>query len=42
MLRKIAKLHAAQNDLKADMAEEIDRVDKMLIAPLSEAKVGSL
>lgn len=39
VLRKVAKLHAAQNDLKTDMTEEIERVDKMLVERLSEAKV---
>ncbi|PWW74133.1 hypothetical protein C7212DRAFT_284285 [Tuber magnatum] len=40
VLRKVARLHAAQNDLKADMMEEIERVDKMLVERLSEAKAA--
>jgi len=40
VLRKVAKLHAAQNDLKTDMTEEIERVDKMLVERLSEAKAA--
>ncbi|RPB05255.1 hypothetical protein L873DRAFT_1663772 [Choiromyces venosus 120613-1] len=40
VLRKVAKLHATQNDLKTDIMEELDRVDKMLLERLSEAKAA--
>lgn len=39
-LRRVAKLHASQNDLRADMIEEVDKVDRMLIERLSEVKVS--
>lgn len=39
-LRRVAKLHAAQNDLRADMIEEVDKVDRLLIERLSEVKVS--
>lgn len=39
-LRRVAKLHAAQNDLKTDMMEEIEKVDRLLVERLTEAKVS--
>lgn len=39
-LRRVAKLHATQNDLRSDMIEEVEKVDRMLIERLSEAKVS--
>lgn len=39
ILRRVAKLHAAQNDLRADMIEEVEKVDRMLIERLGEVKV---
>lgn len=39
-LRRVAKLHAVQNDLRADMIEEVEKVDRMLIERLSEVKVS--
>lgn len=41
ILRRVAKLHAAQNDLKSDMMEEVEKVDRLLVERLTEAKVGS-
>lgn len=38
-LRRVATLHAAQNDLKADMMDEIEKVDRLLVERLGEAKV---
>lgn len=40
ILRRVAKLHATQNDLRADMIEEVEKVDRMLIERLSEVKVS--
>ncbi|RPB10464.1 hypothetical protein P167DRAFT_509402 [Morchella conica CCBAS932] len=39
-LRRVATLHAAQNDLKADMLDEIEKVDRLLVERLGEAKAA--
>lgn len=39
ILRRVAKLHATQNDLRADMTEEVEKVDRMLVERLGEVKV---
>ncbi|KAH0604752.1 uncharacterized protein H6S33_006420 [Morchella sextelata] len=39
-LRRVATLHAAQNDLKADMMDEIEKVDRLLVERLGEAKAA--
>lgn len=40
ILRRVAKLHASQNDLRADMIEEVEKVDRMLVERLGEVKVS--
>lgn len=39
-LRRVATLHAAQNDLKADMLDEIEKVDRLLVERLNEARAS--
>ncbi|KAI5843436.1 hypothetical protein DFP73DRAFT_606610 [Morchella snyderi] len=39
-LRRVATLHAAQNDLKADMLDEVEKVDRLLVERLGEAKAA--
>ncbi|KAA8913899.1 hypothetical protein FN846DRAFT_897055 [Sphaerosporella brunnea] len=38
ILQRVAKLHAAHNELKDDMLAELDKVDRMLLQPMTDCR----
>jgi hypothetical protein len=38
ILQRVARLHAAHNELKDDMLSEVDKVEHMLVQPLQECR----